>query len=199
MSSPRTGILSLIRFDLGWVQSWVWWWRMLQILWRNLNNLWSGLGGYTLWGSEEWSGESRLKGLVVEEVANSVISEEVVQFIWVVGGWWRRLYNSFELGVGGGGGYTPCNQSAGVLKNQVYFPTFYEFKSSMSSPKTFFKWKYILVGPPKKIFSLIRGGKHPSTSANISAKRERICWNFVRGVTNSAWNDRGGIGTETFK
>ena len=29
--------------------------------------------------------------------------------------------------------------------------------------------------------------------------RQRIRWNFVRGVTNSAWNDRGGIGTETFK
>ena len=120
MSSPRTGILSLIRFDLGWVESWVWWWRMLQILWRNLNNLWSGLGGYTLWGSEEWSGESRLKGLVVEEVANSVISEEVVQFIWVVGGWWRRLYNSFELGVGGGGGYTPCGGGYTLLWRRLY-------------------------------------------------------------------------------
>ena len=54
----------------------------------------------------KWSGESRLKGLVVEEVENLV--EEVVQFISVVGGWWRRLYNSFELWVGGGGGYTPC-------------------------------------------------------------------------------------------
>ena len=120
MSSPRTGILSLIRFDLGWVESWVWWWRMLHILWRNLNNLWSGLGGYKLWGSEEWSGESRLKGLVVEEVANSVISEEVVQFIWVVGGWWRRLYNSFELGVGGGGGYTPCGGGYTLLWRRLY-------------------------------------------------------------------------------
>ena len=53
------------------------------------------------------------------------------------------------------------------LKSKVISPLLCEFKSSMSSPKTFFKWKYILVGPPKKNFSLIRGGKHPSTSADI--------------------------------
>ena len=37
----------------------------------------------------------------------------------------------------------------------------------MSTSKTFFIWKYIVLGPPKKIFSSIRVGEHPSTSADI--------------------------------
>ena len=37
----------------------------------------------------------------------------------------------------------------------------------MWSAKTFFKWKYIVLGLPKKNFSSIRGGVHPSTSADI--------------------------------
>ena len=38
----------------------------------------------------------------------------------------------------------------------------------MSSPKTFFKSKYILLGTLKKIFSSLRPWQHPSTSADIS-------------------------------
>ena len=43
----------------------------------------------------------------MEKVMYSKDDEFIQSVEWGVKGRWRRLYNSFELG-GGGGGYTPC-------------------------------------------------------------------------------------------
>ena len=102
MSSPRTGILSLISFDLGWVESWVLahsmdefkqsveWFRRLYTLrfwgvkWRVKAQGVGGGGGCKL--SHHWGGWTI-------HLSCRWVVEEVIQFIWVRGGWWRRLYS----------------------------------------------------------------------------------------------------------
>ena len=105
MSSPRTGILSWIRFDLGWVESWVVahsmeefkqsveWFRRLYTLrfwgvkWRVKAQGVGGGGGCKL--SHQWGG-------CTIHLSCRWVVEEVIQFIWVRGGWWRRLYSRWR-------------------------------------------------------------------------------------------------------